>query len=69
MSAIALRDILGGRAIMADEPVIDQFKKTDYDKSDVERIRQRKLNDGATSSEISQDGLNWILTTVWPGGC
>jgi hypothetical protein len=54
---------------MADEPVIDQFKKTDYDKSDVERIRQRKLNDGATSSEISQDGLNWILTTVWPGGC
>ena len=54
---------------MADATVVDTYPKSTNTKADVEKIRQQHLTDGATSSVITEDANNWILTTVWPGGC
>lgn len=46
-------------------PTIEEkFPKADNTRAQVEAERQECLNRGATSSEITEDATNWILTTV-----
>ena len=52
---------------MADQTVVQTFKKTEITKDQVKSVRQQNLDAHAKSSEITEDESNWILTTVWPG--
>ncbi len=47
--------------------VVEKFPKAaDPTGSKVEKERQARLSGGATSSVITDDGTNWVLTSVWP---
>jgi len=52
---------------MPDATVVDQYPKSTTTQDEVNAIRQDKLDNGATSSVLTSDAINWILTTVWPG--
>lgn len=44
--------------------VEEKFPKAENSREKVEAERQERLARGATSSEITEDVTNWILTTV-----
>jgi hypothetical protein len=54
----------------AAKPVTDvtKFPKATNNRADLEKIRKSRLASGAKSSELTEDDMNWVLTTVWPGG-
>ena len=56
-------------AISAGSPItnVNKFPKATNSRADIEKIQQRNLDNGAKSSEITEDSSNWLLTTVWPG--
>lgn len=43
--------------------IVEEFSKTENTRAQVEAERQERLGHGATSSEITEDDTNWILTT------
>ena len=43
---------------------VEQFPKATHSREDVEKERQERLARGVTSSEITEDAENYILTTV-----
>lgn len=45
---------------------VDTFPKSTVSRPDVEQERQGQLDAGATSSTITEDATNWILTGIWP---
>ena len=47
---------------------VDKFPKSTCTRAQVEEMAQNKLENGATSSVITEDATYWILTTTWPGG-
>jgi hypothetical protein len=51
---------------MATKTTVETWHKTEMTKDLVEKERQARLDAGATSSTISEDKKDWILTTVWP---
>jgi hypothetical protein len=55
---------------MADATTIDKFPKATVTKAEVEEIQKKRVDEEhATSCVLTEDSTNWILTTVWPGGC
>jgi hypothetical protein len=50
---------------MATRTQTETFKKPDWDRAQVERVRQIRLKDGAVSSEITEDADAFTLTSVW----
>ena len=52
---------------MADTPAGDPYPTTTNTREDVEAIAQNHLANGAISSVVTQNGTNWVLTTVWAG--
>ncbi len=54
---------------MANVTTIDTFPMSTFSRADVEAQRAAQLDiPGVISSTITQEGENWILTTVLPGG-
>lgn len=43
--------------------IVEEFPKAENTRTQVEAERQERLDRGATSSEITEDETNWILTT------
>jgi hypothetical protein len=54
---------------MADTTVVDLYPKATNTQAEVQKIALNHLANGAKSSVVTEDATNWILTTVWPGGC
>lgn len=57
---------------MATRPLVETFPKATTSRDQVDAERTARLDAGAVSSDITEDAVNWILTTVWrrvvPGG-
>ena len=43
--------------------IVEEFPKAENTRAQVEAERQERLDRGMTSSEITEDETNWILTT------
>ena len=43
--------------------IVEEFRKAENTRAQVEAERQERLDRGATSSEITEDNTKWILTT------
>jgi hypothetical protein len=54
---------------MADTTTVDTYPKATNTQAEVQAIAQNHLANGAKSSVVTEDATNWIVTTVWPGGC
>jgi hypothetical protein len=56
---------------MPDATVVDKFPKSTVTKAQVKEIQQNRLTQlNAKSCDLKEDDpADWILTTVWPGGC
>ncbi len=54
---------------MPDTTTVDTYPKDTNTRAEVQAIAQNHLDNGARSSVVTEDANNWILTTVWPGGC
>ncbi len=52
---------------MPDTTVVEKFPKATTTRAQVEAVQAQHLSAGAKSSLITDDGTNWVLTTVWPG--
>ena len=52
---------------MPNASTVDNYPQSDFTRAQVEQFQADKLANGATSSTITEDASNWVLTTVWPG--
>ncbi len=52
---------------MPDTTVVEKFPKATTTRAQVEAVQAQHLSAGAKSSLITDDGTNWVLTTLWPG--
>ena len=43
------------------------YEKASNSRIDVDNIGKNHINNGALSSELTEDDSHWVLTTVWPG--
>ena len=53
---------------MATIPDREVFPKATCTRQDVENERQLRLDNGAVSSEITEDAANYYLNSVWNAG-
>ena len=51
---------------MATKTTIETWPKSSTSQAQIDAERQARLDAGATSSTITEDTDDWILTTVWP---
>ena len=51
---------------MPSKTVVETWEKATTPRTTVDSERRERLNSGATSSAITDDATNWILTTQWP---
>lgn len=54
---------------MADTTTVDKYPMATNTQEQVQAIADNHVANGAKSSIVTNDGTNWIVTTVWPGDC
>jgi len=51
---------------MPTQTEVETYPKATVTNDQMNRRRDRYLKAGASSCTLTDDGTNWILTTVWP---